>query len=269
MKIQYASDLHIEFEKILLRRNHVQNADVLVLAGDIAGTPRELAAFIEKLSFPGPILYVLGNHEYYHTTWDQGEDLYRYALKNLPNVHLLENDSITISGRRFLGCGLWTDFFEGAHGPASEGKSFDGAWGKAGPGIADFKYIFWSKSGTPRSPNTSLKWEDVRDRYEESLKWLKGELNKPFDGKTIIVTHHAPSTLSNEPTFLDSPVTGAFCNRLDNWISGLEHPPEMWIHGHCHNSSDYLIGKTRILCNPYGYPFDPNSEWKSQAIVEV
>ena len=264
MKIQFVSDIHLEFDQRLLRRNHVQNSDVLVLAGDIAGTPRELLSFVEKLNYPGPILYVLGNHEFYHTPWDLGTALYQNTLEKLSNAHLLEGDFIEISGVRFLGCSLWTDFFNGEHGPASESTSL------SDPGLADFKYIFWSKSGTPRPPQTSLKWEDVRDRYEASLKWLKEELAKPFNGKTVVVTHHAPSVLSNDPTFLDSPVTGAFCNRLDDWISGLgEKGPELWIHGHCHNSSDYNVGKTRVLCNPGGYPFQPNLDYNPELIVEL
>ncbi len=270
VKVQFASDLHIEFQQKPLNRNLVRNSDVLILAGDIAGSPRELASYVEKLGFSGPVLLVLGNHEYFHTAWDQGIDLYRYALRNLPNVYLLENEEINIKGVRFLGCALWTDFFDGAQGPASEGRSPSGAWGETEPGLADFKYIFWSKNGTPRPPHMDLKWEDVRERYEESLKWLKGELEKPFEGKTVVVTHHAPSVLSNDPTYNDSPITGAFCNRLDDYITGLgENGPEIWIHGHCHNSSDYSIGRTKILCNPAGYPFEKNLDFNPELNFEL
>ena len=270
MRIQYASDIHIEFDQKPLRRNHVRDSDLLVLAGDIAGNPRELTSYVEKLAFLGPVLIVLGNHEYYGQFWDTGLDMYHHHLRNLQNVYLLENDSLEIKGIRFLGCALWTDFFGGQHGPTSEGRAFEGAWEEASTGLADFDRIFWSKSGTPRPPHTALKWEDVRDRHLESLEWLKKELAKPFSGKTVVITHHAPSILSNDPTYLDSSITGAFCNQLDDYILGLgENGPELWIHGHCHNSSDYKIGRTNVLCNPAGYPFEPNPDWNPQAFVEV
>lgn len=270
MKIQFASDLHVEFDQRPLRRNNVRNSDVLILAGDIAGSPRELAEYLEKLSFSGPILIVLGNHEFYHVTWDQGIDLYHFALRNLPSVHLLENESVVISGTRFLGCSLWTDFFDGEHGPASEGQTSSGRAEHTDEGMADFRYISWSKSGTPRPPSVSLKWEDIRERHDESLSWLKNELSQYFSGKTVVVTHHAPSILSNDPTYSDSPVVGAFCNRLDDYILELgEASPDLWIHGHCHNSSDYRLGKTRILCNPAGYPFEKNLDFNPECLVEV
>lgn len=256
MKIQFVSDIHCEFDQRLLRRNHVKGSDVLILAGDVAGSPRELSNFIEKLDYYNrPVLVVLGNHEFYSKTWDRTIDLYRYALKDLSNIHLLENDSIEVQGIRFLGTTLWTDFFKGEHGPASEGY-------RESSGLADFQSIKWSNGN-------ALRWQDVRDRHVESLEWLKLELEKPFLGKTVVITHHAPSVLSNDPTFNDSPIVGAFCNRLDDWISGLASPPELWIHGHCHNSSDYLIGRTRVLCNPGGYPFALNDDYKPEMIVDI
>ena len=255
MKIQFVSDIHCEFDQRLLRRNHVKSSDVLVLAGDVVGSPRELASFIEKLDyFNRPVIVVLGNHEFYGKAWDRTIDLYRYALKDLSNVRFLENDTVEFQGIRFLGTTLWTDYFGGEHGPASEGYDEDG--------LKDFQCIRWQDGRT-------LKWMDVAERHKESLEWLGEELEKPFDGKTVVVTHHSPSVLSNDPTFNDSPIIGAFCNRLDDWISGLASPPEFWIHGHCHNSSDYSIGRTRVLCNPGGYPFAKNLDYNPEMSVEL
>lgn len=270
MKIQFASDLHIEFDQKPLRRNHLQKAEVLVLAGDIAGTPRELAGFIEKLAFPGRVLVVLGNHEFYHVTWDQGVDLYRDALSDLPSAFLLEADSLVLSGVRFLGCSLWTDFFDGEQGPASEGRERQEIPDEAEEGLADFRYIRWSRLGAPRSPDQMLHWEDVAERSKASQEWLKGELATPFAGQTVVITHHSPSILSNDPTYADSPIVGAFCNRLDEEISALgTQGPAAWIHGHCHNSSDYRIGQTRVLCNPAGYPFARNLDFEPDRLIEI
>lgn len=249
MRIQFASDLHVEFDSKPLRRNHLK-ADVLVLAGDIAGSPRQLIRYLQFLQSPVPVFLVLGNHEFYGHPWEKGTDLYRIALeREMPNVCLLERESVVHHGVRFLGTTLWTDFFGGEQGPVSEKR------------MLDFQRI-------RKSDGEPLRWKEVLTESEMSRDWLRGELEKPFSGKTVVLTHHPPSLLSNDPSFLDSPVSGAFCNRLDELVEKAR--PDVWIHGHTHNTSDYRIGNTRILCNPYGYQgIEINPDWKEESCVEV
>ncbi len=249
MRIQYASDLHVEFDSKPLRRNHLKG-DVLVLAGDIAGSPRQLVRYLQFLHSPVPVFLVLGNHEFYGHPWERATDLYRIALeREMPHVRLLERESVVHNGVRILGTALWTDFFGGVQGPVSEEK------------MLDFQKIR-TMDGEP------LRWKTVMQEFEVSRSWLQAELEKPFSGKTVVLTHHPPSLLSNDPSFLDSPVSGAFCNRLDDLVE--KTCPDVWIHGHTHNTSDYLIGGTRILCNPYGYRgIEINPDWKEESMVEV
>ena len=249
MKIQIASDLHLEFGHSPIRRNQVVG-DVLVLAGDIATSPRHL---VEKLRHfvpkELPVICVLGNHEFYDHDWNSAIGEYRNALDHSGiDVHLLENESIEINGVRFLGTTLWTDFFGGKSGEICE------------EGMADFFLIL--KDGEP------LKWPDVASRHKESREWLSNELNTPFPGPTIVVTHHAPSVLSQHPRWAGSTISGAFFSNLDELIE--ETGPALWIHGHTHDSCDYKIGKTRVICNPFGYvDIEKNWNYKADFVVEV
>ena len=247
MRIQYASDLHIEFGSRPLCKEDIKG-DVLVLAGDIAGKPKKLLQYLHSLAGRAPILYVMGNHEFYGH--DFAMDLWRYqkAVESQTGVHFLENRSLEIGGVRYLGCTLWSDFFGGMQGKAAE------------RGMNDFDVITLE--------GDKLRWIDVAYRYRGSLAWLRKELETPFSGQTVVITHHAPSALSNPPQFAGSPISGAFYSNLDELIE--ETQPVLWIHGHMHNSSDYVIGKTRVVCNPFGYAgIEVNVDWDPEAFAEV
>ena len=247
MKIQYTSDLHTEFGARPFRKSDIKG-DVLVLAGDIAGKPRKLNQYLHSLAGSVPILYVMGNHEFYGH--DFAMDFWRYqkTIETQSGVHFLENRSVEIAGIRFLGCTLWTDFFGGMQGKSSE------------RGINDFEFITLE--------GDKLHWMDVAYRHRGSLAWLRKELETFFPGSTVVITHHAPSALSNPPQFAGSPISGAFYSILDDLIE--ETQPALWIHGHMHNTSDYLIGKTRVVCNPFGYEgIEVNVDWDPEAMVVV
>ncbi|MHB8368099.1 MAG: metallophosphoesterase [Leptospirales bacterium] len=246
LKIQYASDIHIEVNPGKpLRRSHLVG-DVLVLAGDIAGSPQQMAHYCRSLG-DRPILYVLGNHEFYGHDWDRAVGLYRNTLeRECPNVRILDNEAAVVDGIRFLGTTLWTDFLFGAQGPASEAE------------IPDFDHI--------RRSGERIHWPEMRNRFNESFRWIRDQMEPPVNLPTVVVTHHAPSWLSNSPQFAGSPITGAFCNKLDEFIR--EHPVALWIHGHLHNSSAYMIGETLVVCNPHGF-YDENQEWNPVATIDV
>ena len=247
MRIQYASDLHTEFGSRPLRKSDIKG-DVLVLSGDIAGKPEQLAQSLRLLSGDVPILYVMGNHEFFGHDFALDPGHYRKAIEGFPHVYLLEDRMVIIQGIRFLGCTLWTDFFGGVQGPSSE------------RGMNDFEYITLDGG--------NLRWTDVADRHRKSLAWLRKELETPFPGPTVVVTHHAPTALSNPPQFAGSPISGAFYSNLDTLIE--ETKPALWIHGHVHDSCDYVIGQTRVVCNPFGYEgIETNVDWDPRAMVEV
>ena len=253
MKIQIASDLHLEFGSRPLRKADI-TGDMLVLAGDVGTGPMTVRDSLASLG-DKTILYVLGNHEFFKMYWDTAVDEYREALAPLRNVHFLEQESIILDGIRFVGTTLWTDFLSGAHGPASERElpDFTSIWKRKGE--RDFFYI-------------DIAWPEVAERFQKSLSWLRKELKTPFSGPTVVITHHAPSRRSNPPRFADSPISGAFYTHLDDLIE--ETQPVLWIHGHMHDSSDYRIGRTRVVCNPYGIAWEEiNPTWNPETIVEI
>ena len=103
-------------------------------------------------------------------------------------------------------------------------------------------------------------------RHGVSRQFITEELAKPFDGPTVVVTHHAPSWLSVPDKFREA--SAAYASRLEDLI--LDHEPLLWIHGHTHTSFDYKIGKTRIVCNPRGYHgFELNPDFEVNLIVEI
>lgn len=235
MRLQVASDLHLEF---LARRfpgetliRPAVGADVLVLAGDIAN---DLLAIKLFAHWPVPVVYVPGNHEFYGTDWlKMREQLQRAALGT--SVTVLDNDAWQYQGVRFLGSTLWTDYRLRAN--RTQRQLMD----VAGSRLRDHSAI---RAGTEAfTPELAL--ED----HERSRRWLEEQLAQPFDGKTVVVTHHAPSARSIHPRYLGEPVNAAFVSELDELVE----QADLWLHGHVHDSFDYAVGKCRVVANPRGY----------------
>lgn len=256
MKIQYASDIHTEFGFRAVRKSDLKG-DLLVFSGDIAGSTTALRDYLRSLSGRIPILVILGNHEFYGYEFARGRKQYRHTLsrENDSFIHFLDDDEVEIGGVRFLGSTLWSDFKNGTQGEAAQaGYDYNG-------GLLDFQKI--KKKG-----EDPILWQDVMERHRESLTWLSDRLSEPFSGPTVVVTHHAPSFLSEAPQFTESPISGAFSSDLEELIRRTS--PTLWIHGHHHSSSDYTIGATRILCNPFGYyGLETNVDWTPTQVVDL
>lgn len=233
MKIHILSDLHLEFSQY---RPHVATdlADVIVAAGDI--WLKDHGIHMLRSMFPKQqIVTVAGNHEHYGSDIHQNLDRMRTAAAEV-EVHFLENDEVVIDGVRFLGCTLWTNFqlfgLENRHNCLVDG----------GCALNDFRLI---KNG-----EWNFSPEDSMNMHTESAKWLEMKLKRePHGGPTIVVTHHAPSWGSVVPRYQHDHVSACFASRLDH-LMGFS---ELWIHGHMHDSLDYIQDGTRVICNPRGY----------------
>lgn len=239
MRIRYASDLHIEFDRAGAP-DYLPSIgeDVVVLAGDI-GVGTEGIRWAEKCYEGRPVLYVLGNHEYYGAVWDTVIPEARQAAVATENVQLLENDAVTIKGVRFLGCTLWTDFNAGDD-PAR-------AMFMARKFMTDYRAVYTSKK-----PLRFLRPEHVQARCLASREWLAGKL-AASDEPTVVVTHMAPSADERlvNPEFLGDPLNPAFHNAFDELIG----PPALaWIFGHHHYSFSEKLKGVRIVSNQRGYP---------------
>lgn len=248
MKIQLLSDLHIEFESYAYQPT---DSDVVVLAGDIHTKTRGIEWAIKSIP-DTPVLYVLGNHEYYAKTYPKLIDEAKSVAEG-SNVRILENEVITLGNVNFLGCTLWTDF-ELFGDPRIAGYHCQQA-------MNDYRKI-------KKMPNYSkIRSIDIARIHRESKAWLAKELVARQAQTNVVITHHGPSLKSVSAEFQNDLTTAAYVSQLENFIE--EYKPSYWLHGHMHNSSDYLIADTRVLCNSKGYPGEENPEFKASAVFEI
>ena len=249
VKIHILSDLHIEFGNFV---PPVVGADVVVLAGDVHVKNRGLQWIFDQ-KFEIPVLYVLGNHEFYREKFPGLIDKLKIDAEGT-NVHVLENDSIEIGGYRFFGCTLWSDMelLDNQHTSSIA----------AADTMNDYRLIRLSKTNQRLSPSDTKTW------HSKSVRKLREFLEKGDPALTIVVTHNAPSIQSIADRYRADPVSAAFASNMDDFI--LEYQPRLWIHGHTHESFDYEIGKTRVVCNPRGYAaIEENNGFRPDYSVEV
>lgn len=242
MRLLVTSDFHLEFgTDPETEMSRMPEADVLVIAGDlypmrsINHARDALNGFVERY---GTVVYVPGNHDYYHTT-DVG--LVDTALKELEQelelrlIVLRPGVSAEIHGHRFLGGTMW--FPDGPLNKVRRGM------------INDFSLIGGFEP-----------WVYEQNRL---FRELVSEKMGPGD---IIISHHLPSFRSVAPQYVGDPGNCFFVSDEERLI--VERQPKLWIHGHTHAAMDYQIGKTRVICNPRGYAHD-SSEFDPNKIVEV
>lgn len=242
MKIQLLSDLHMEFMPLIEHEyfvlKNLNEVDLVILAGDITSYTfllHDLRLFCDH--YP-KVLYVTGNHEYYNSSF---EEVHKKLLKlsaECDNFHWLSNSVCEIDGQKFVGGTLW---FE--ENDQSKDKSLQIY-------MSDFRLI---KDLDPEC----FSWHDT----------CVDVIKKNAREDTIVVTHHLPHENSVPARFKNNFLNCFFMTDLSEVIDLCR--PKLWIHGHTHDSSDYMLGKTRVLCNPGGYGYAPNPEFKKDLIIEV
>lgn len=248
MRLHVLSDLHLEFAPF---QPPATEADVIVLAGDIHTGANGLRWIAE--TFPErPVLYVLGNHEFY----GQKIPALTQRLKEQTRgsrVHLLENDRIELNGVVFLGTTLWTDFNLGGDPVRAEIA--------AALGMTDFRRIRVTPGYRRFRP------ADARRRHQASRAWLESELALARGRTCVVITHHAPSPRSISAVYAGDPLNAAFASDLEPMIEA--SGAALWIHGHLHNARDYRVGSTRVVNNPRGYPTELRTGFDPALVIEV
>jgi predicted phosphodiesterase len=235
MKIRLLSDLHLEHSH--LHPPFVPapvQADVVVLAGDIDNGTR--AIDWAETTFPGQqIVYVPGNHEYYDADMRPAGTALHARAQGSRNVHLLDNAELVLDGVRFLGTTLWTDF------ELFNRDEMANAMAQSQRHVVDFRAI--------RVGETRLTPQQTIELHRKAIAFLEFQLAQPFSGKTVIVTHHAPHPGSVHPRWEGNRVNAAFVSDLTRLMG----KSVLWLHGHTHDSFDYVVRGTRVLANPMGY----------------
>lgn len=227
MRIQYFSDIHLEFGT-LETETLLTDSDMIIAAGDL-GVGLMGLEWLQSLG--KPVVYVAGNHEFYGQEYFATVQSLRQASKG-SNVHFLERESLILNEVRFLGCSLWTELGGEENDQLDELLHI----------VNDFRKI--------RFNDDLISCSDYTLLHRESKRWLVNELDRPFDGKTVVVTHHAPTPWSwhESPS---NPKRYAYCNDLKELFHSYEI--DAWFHGHTHVVSDYRCSGASILCNPRGY----------------
>lgn len=282
MKIALASDVHLEFGHLEL--NNVDNADVLVLSGDICVAskfgPNYDRFFQDASRLFKNVVYIMGNHEHYDGDFAKSESILRAALERYSNVHFLEKEIVKIDDVTFIGGTLWTDMnkedpltmyhvqrrmndfrivrnsnrmvvrtvplYELNPDYTEDGKNGGKYATKEGGGLIE---IGQKKK---QEPSTFCP-EDAVPEHKAMVDYIRTVIEGKFDEKFVVVGHHAPSKQSTHPRYQhDTLMNGAYSSSLDEFI--LDHPQiKLWTHGHTHEDFDYMIGTTRVFCNPRGY----------------
>jgi predicted phosphodiesterase len=254
MRLLVLSDLHHELWRTNAPRidPSLSRPDVVVLAGDI-NTGAKAVDWATRTFFGIPVLYVHGNHEAYGKNLEDMQHEIEAASTLTENIHFLNCSEYRIGDVRFLGATLWTDFrLFGDDNRQAAMRASEAV-------MADYQRIRLASKG-----HRKLRAADTAQFHAIQRSWLAQKLAEPFNGKTVAITHMAPSMRSVTEQYASDPASAAFTSNLDDLAS----QADIWIHGHMHDSFDYQIGKCRVVCNPCGYMtrgggvenerFDPN-----------
>ena len=232
MKLLVYSDLHLEFSDFATPE---AGYDVVILAGDIHLDDRGVQWAKRKFA-DVPVIYICGNHEFYHADIVDVHNRIRSEVDGT-NIHFCENETVYINDTRFVCATLWSDF-------RIKGNR-ELAMLQAGMWMNDYRLIKFGE--------VTLTPQDTARFHQESLMFLENELKTSTEStqKTVVVTHHAPSGQSLRYERVDDELSPAYASELATLM--LDTAPQLWIHGHTHESVDYQIGETRVLSNPRGY----------------
>ena len=267
MKVGLTSDIHLELASITL--TNTENADVLILAGDIMTTeplhehpdiippaPENLwslgegqtkamrfRVFLEEVSKEFKhVVYVAGNHEVYHK---EAVDWLKDECNRYPNIHFLQDSSVEINGITFLGGTLWTDL--NRHDP--ETMRIEDEM------INEFKHAYRIQTNY-----TAFLAADMIEAHAHTVDYIKQTVDADPTKQYVVVVHHLPSYKSIHERYQNNyHSNGSYCSNLDQMI--IDRPQiTLLCHGHTHQPFDYILGQTRIVCQPRGYyGFEPGA----------
>jgi len=260
MEIHLISDIHAEMIRSV-KTSFPEEAELIILAGDIHSGKIGVEWAQDNFGTEIPIIYVAGNHEFYDKDLSVVEEIAEAA--DGTNVHFLNNDSVVKNGVRFIGSTLWTSFNDWED--EKNIRFLQGA-------MNDYNYIkaTWFFEENPER----IKQAEAIDRsfmlekfdrnysllqpiilyllHKEAMSYLEKALSVPFDGKTVVVTHHAPSYKS--VGYYKEAYEDGYASPLEYFIDQHREVIDVWAHGHLHKPVDYTISGVRIVSNPRDYP---------------
>ena len=268
MKFAIGSDFHLDINEGYPFELKSDKDAFYLCCGDIAGEPYFRDNWLKeqiKRGYHGA--FVLGNHQVYHTDAIAMQDMHAQLREQFNDYNngfkFMENDSIYFPDENILliGCTLWTDF-------DADGNSI---WSGmvAQSRMNDYRWRCIRISDRI----STMRWQDTVAFHKESMQYIQqtmDEYKQTYpDVKVILMTHHAPSRKSIAAQFMNSLLNSAFVSNLENFI--LNNPEiKLWVHGHVHDSCDYMVGDCRIVCNPRGYcDYGEGNGFNENLIIEI
>jgi len=266
-KLHIMSDLHLEFDRgDEWAPTNENNADILLLAGDIQVGAHLYAWFSDRLRDYRHVLYIPGNHEFYRQNYHKL--VYQGGFADFQNMvhedarmrgyqgqlHTLINDSVIIDGITYFGSTLWTDM----------NKDDPMTHEVVNGGMNDFKLI--------KVVNEAKEYRRFSTRYAAqehaiAVDFLTQGLNNTTTDKNVVMTHHSPTFATINPEYKnDKHMNGGYASELPDLIE----QADLWVHGHIHAAFNAEVYDTRIVLNPRGYVnHETDTGFDPQLIVEV
>ena len=251
MIIQPFNDIHADFVNYNMTVPVHKDTDVVVFAGDVGENIHLNFAWMNAQAQGKPVVYVLGNHEFYGYDFNKLKALAAEVAEKYPNIHLLDDDKVEIDGVTFIGGTLWTDFNKECPVKMQIAKQrmqdyraikiFDGHYGKLMP-------------------------KHTVAAHKKTVEYIKEEATKAYPA--VIVTHHAPHPLCVHKKYKGDILNDAYFTDLD-WLFP-QITAKFWFHGHMHDAVNIKVCDTRIVCNPHGYPkFEFDTGFNPNMLVKV
>jgi predicted phosphodiesterase len=262
MKFKLLSDLHLEFYTegwVWKPKQHREDPNtILLLAGDIHVGGKAEPWIKEMCERFYHVVYILGNHEFYGQTWHGVKK--HWANLDMPdNFTFLDDDTVVIDGVRIIGGTLWT---------AIKDQTDDFAFTMWRGRQAMYDYAATSIVRVPGMKAERLTPQDTIGAHETTVKYIIKKLQEPFEGRTIVMTHHMPHEACIHPKYVGDWLNPFFITHLDDIIK--TYDIAYWVHGHTHEKVDEIVHGTRILCNPKGYyGYEVNKDFMEGLVFNV
>lgn len=241
MKVNLISDLHID--KGVYGDSFCIDCDLIIIAGDVASASKEnlWKEFLKELPKSIPIIILLGNHEYVNYAYNLTKRKIIEFCATYEKIKVVDNETIIIEDTRFICSTLWSDFLGNGQDYYQENKNM---MEKFFP----LEYNYFLNEETNEKQKVDLDW--IEQRCVDAKMFIEGEVETPFFGNTVVVTHFAPFVESRENAYKNS-------NFSSYWVNSLEYLQknkiDYWFHGHIHESKDYVTESgIRVVANPRG-----------------
>ena len=265
LRIQIASDLHIEFfggsiDKVpeLIK----PQAPVLALLGDVGLACTDLLrdfVHIQTERFQH-VLFLAGNHEFYNdrTSYSMEEqtDWMRQMCSEKDNLHFMEKECLVLDGVAVLGTTLWS-------------RIPDQTMSTAEKSMNDYHLTYNHRPGEPPRKVTA---KETTDLYQLNIAWIRSELAEARRNgrKAIVLTHHTPSMEgTSHPQYDNSDLSCCFSSDLRSFLQEESPTLAAWACGHTHYNFDFMVGKVRVCSNQLGYKFRPNKDYREDFVLDV